>query len=169
MSEIALPLILRNFCLHALLQRLVLEIKIFVIAKRKIDPLLKVLHRLDFDFSLLLFLGLRYFHRWTRKPQRRNCASLYKTYSGVELCGSQNPDIWCSAPAGLGGQWWKLCCSSREEIWSRKRNRKFCNTHYWYRWVCYSSKTCKVKIPAPLLRGSTDPKSINTTTVPGKP
>lgn len=55
MSEIALPLILRNFCLHALLQRLVLEIKIFVIAKRKIDPLLKVLHRLDFDFSLLYF------------------------------------------------------------------------------------------------------------------
>lgn len=55
MSEIALPLILRNFCLHALLQRLVLEIKIFVIVKRKIDLLLKVLHRLGFDFSLLYF------------------------------------------------------------------------------------------------------------------
>lgn len=41
MSEIALPVILRNFYFHALLQSLALEIKILVIAKRKIDPLLK--------------------------------------------------------------------------------------------------------------------------------
>lgn len=41
MSEIALPVILRNFYFHALLQSLVLEIKILVIAKRKIDLLIK--------------------------------------------------------------------------------------------------------------------------------
>lgn len=42
MSEIAMPVILRNFYFHALLQRIVLEIKILVIAKRKTDLLLKV-------------------------------------------------------------------------------------------------------------------------------
>lgn len=169
MSEIALPVILRNFCFHALLQRLVLELKSLVIVKRKKDLLLEVLHRLSFAFSLLYFWDFRYFHRWTGKPPRRNCASLYKTYSGVELCGSQNSNIRCFAPASLGRQWWKLCCSSREEIWSWKRSRKFCNTYYWYRWVCYSSMKHKVEVAAASVRVSVDLKSINTTTVPEKP